>query len=287
MLSRIWLINAILVLLVAFFGLKAYGVWFQENKGLEIPEVLQKPVQGDTKPSVSLYEKKIPPESEYDALMSLNLFSPERNEVTLETEKQDEESRKLSVLEQKNVQQYFSNLTLYGLVITNDSAEALVSYPVSKSSLQSKKKLVPKIRKRNIPRISAKESKWIKTGDTLGDFKVMAIKPDRVLLKAGDQSYDLLLYDKENLKKRGPAKPKTGPNVVGVNVKSKSVSQMTGVSAKPKSVSQMTGVSAKPNVAGKMKGRSDNNSFPVGKGVPNAASPPAQKVLKSGAYKRK
>ena len=233
MLSRIWLINAILALLVVFFGLKAHGVWIQGNKGGEIPEIAQKkPTRGVTKPSKELYDIKIPPESKFDVLMSRNLFSLERTEIISETEKQDEKSKKLSTAEQKNIKQYFSNLILYGLVITNDSAEALVSYPGLKSALKSRKIAIPENRRRNIQRMTAKQTKWVKAGDTLGNFKVLSIKPDRVLLKVGDQSYDLLLYDKEKFKKRGPAKPKTGPNVVGVSVKPKAGPKVAKVPAK-------------------------------------------------------
>jgi len=151
--------------------------------------------------------------------MSLNLFSPQRTEIIPEEINTDNESKKLSAVEQKNIKQYFSNLTLYGLVITNDSAEALVSYPVEKPVLNSRKTAIPRNTRRNIKRLTVKQTQWVKAGDTLGDFKVVSIEPDRVLLKAGEQSYDLLLYDKEKLKKRGPVKPKTGPNVVGFSVK--------------------------------------------------------------------
>ncbi len=216
MLSRIWLINSILALMVVLFGLKAYGVWVQGNEGHEIPQMVQKPTQRIAKPSKELYEIKILPESKYDVLMSLNLFAPERTEIIPEKKNQAEQSKKLSVAEQKNLTQYLSQLTLYGMVITNDLAEALVSYSVKKLALKGRTRGI-----RNNPRVnrkSPKQTKWIKAGDKLGDFKVVSIEPDRVLLKAGDQSYDLLLYDKENIKKRRPAKPKPGPNVVGVTV---------------------------------------------------------------------
>ncbi len=219
MLSKVWLINVVLVILMAFFGLKAYGVWFQENKGTEIPEMAKKPAQRITKSLV--YERKIPPESEYDALMVLNLFSPKRTEIMPDEAKPDEKVEKLSSVEQKKIQEKFSKLTLYGLVITNDFAEALVSYLAIKPVLNSEPKPVFKRGRARAARnknITVKQTKWVKVGDTLGDFKVMAIKPDRVLLKGGDQSYDLLLYDKDHIKNRGPAKPRIGPTVVGVSV---------------------------------------------------------------------
>ena len=236
MLSRIWLINAVLALVVIFFGFKAYGVWVQGNKGFEIPDMAGKPAQGISKPTEALHKRKIPPESTYDVLMTLNLFAAERAEIIPEAAKPDEKSKKLSAVEQKNTQQYFKSLTLYGLVITNDSAEALVSHPVEKPVLKSGKAVIPKNRRRNIKRLTVKQTQWVKAGDTLGDFKVVSIKPDRVVLKAGDQSYDLLLYDKDNLKKRAAPKPKTGPNVVGVSVKPKAGSKVQKVPAKSPAV---------------------------------------------------
>jgi hypothetical protein len=219
MLSRIWLTNAILVLLVVFFGLKAYGVWFQENKGLEIPERVQKPVQGVTKPLETFDERKIPPESEYNALMSLNLFSSERTEIITDETEPDKKIKQLSEVEKKNIQLSLKKITLYGLFITDDSAEALVSHQTTKPVLRRGTKLISKKTRLSKKNLTVKQTIWIKVGDTLGDFEVVAIKPDRVLLKAGSQFHDLLLYDKENIKSRRPAKPKTGPTVVGVSVK--------------------------------------------------------------------
>ena len=187
MFSRIWLINVILLLLFAFFGVKAYGVWFQRNTGDKTPEIAGNLVRKTPKPVAAPYERKIPPETKYDALITLNLFHPDRTETILGAPKPDQKSKKLSTAEQKNMKQYFSNLTLYGLVITNDSAEALVSHPVAKPVPKGRKKVIPKNRRRNIKRLTVKQSQWVKAGDALGDFKVVSIKPDRVVLKAGEQ----------------------------------------------------------------------------------------------------
>ena len=263
MLSRIWLINVILALLAAFLGFKAFGVWVQGNKGLNIPDMGGKPAQEAPRPAVALHERKIRSESEYDVLVTQNLLAPERKEIFPEAAKPDKKSKKLSTVEQKNTQQYFKSLTLYGLVITNDSAEALVSHPVAKPVPKGKKATIPKNRRRNIKRLTVNQTKWVKAGDTLGDFKVVSIKPDRVVLKAGDKSYDLLLYDKDNLKKRAAPKPKTGPNVVGLSVK-------------PKTGSKVAKVPVKSPVV-KAKGQS-TIPFPTKKGTPGT---PVTKTRKS------
>jgi hypothetical protein len=263
MLSRVWLINVVLGLFVAFLGFKAYGVWIQGNKGSNIPDMAGKPILQTPKPTGTLHQKKIRPESTYDVLVTRNLFSPTRAEILPEAAKPDEKSRKLTPIDKENIQEYFSSLTLYGLVITNDSAEALVSHPVAKPVPKGRKKVIPKNRRRNIKRLTVKQNQWVKAGDTLGGFKVVSIKSDRVVLKAGDQTYDLLLYDKDNLKKRAAPKPKTGPNVVGVSVKPKTGSKVAKVPVKS------------PVVKGK---RQSTIPFPIQKGTPGT---PVTKTRKS------
>ena len=119
-------------------------------------------------------------------------------------------TKTLSAVEQKNIEQNFSKFTLYGMVITDDSAEALVSCPTT--PLVFKRGTKPKRTQ------AVKQTKWVKAGDALDDFKVVAVKPDRVLLEAGGESYDLLLYGNEQVKNRGSAKPKPGPTVLGASV---------------------------------------------------------------------
>ncbi|MCF8129967.1 MAG: hypothetical protein K9N10_15765 [Deltaproteobacteria bacterium] len=248
MFSKIWFINIILLFLVCFLGIKAFEVWFHGNTGDKAPELAIESAQPTPKPLAAPDDRKIPPETTYDALINFNLFSPERTETILAAPTPDAKSKKLSAAEQKNIEQYFSSLTLYGMVITDDFAEALLSYPVSKSALQSRKAVIPKSRGRNVPRISAKENKWVKVGDTLGDFKVEAVKPDRVVLKTGEKSYDLLLYDKENLKKRETAKPKSGPKVVGESVTPETAALNEKKGAKP-SIAKWEGSKMVPSKA--------------------------------------
>jgi hypothetical protein len=212
MVSRIWLINAVLALLVAFFGLKAYGVWFQEDKGNKIPEMTQNPIQTIAKPLRISDKGKIPLESEYDALMALNLFSPERIEILPDETNPKEGKETITTVQQKNLEQNLKRITLYGMVITEDSAEALVSDIAVASTGRVKRALgrtkttKPKVRK----------VKWIKVGDSLGEFQVAEIKPDGILLKAGSMTFDLPLYDRERVKRRAPVRPKAGPTLVGI-----------------------------------------------------------------------
>jgi hypothetical protein len=218
MFSRIWIANVILALLVAFFGLKAYGVWFQENKGFKISGKALKPVHRVAETVGMLDKVQISPESEYDSLMTLNLFSPDRTEILVDEVKPSEGMETKSPAEQVNREQFLKRATLYGMVITEGSAEALVSNPTPKPVIRQKRRLGIQ-KKPETKRLKVKQTKWVKAGDAFGDFEVVAIKPDRILLKAGGQSYDLLLHDKEKVRTRGPARPKTVPTVVGADVR--------------------------------------------------------------------
>jgi hypothetical protein len=208
MVSRIWLVNAILALFVAFFFVKAYEVWFEENKGMEVPEMVQTPTPRVPNALVALDRIKIPDESEYGVLMSQNLFSPERTEILPEEANPAEGKETISAAQQKNLEQFLKKITLYGMVITESSAEALISDVVVEPAVKKGRSL-----RRN--RIKLKKTKWVKVGDALGEFQIADINPEGILLKAGAVTFDLRLYDAERIKKRVPVKPREGPTVVG------------------------------------------------------------------------
>jgi hypothetical protein len=212
MVSRIWLVNAVLALFVALFFVKGYEVWFAENKGMEVPKMVKNPISHDLNSLEVLDKIQIPDESEYSVLMTQNLFSPKRTE-SLPDEANPAEGAEgketVSAAQQKNLEQFLDKITLYGMVITESSAEALVSDVV----------VAPAVIKGRAPsrnRIKVKQTKWVKVGDDLGEFQIADITADGILLKAGSVTFDLRLYDAERIKKRLPVKPREGPTVVGI-----------------------------------------------------------------------
>ncbi len=209
MVSRIWLVNAILALFVAFFFVKAYEVWFEENKGMEIPKTVQNPIPSDPNSLEVLDKINIPAESEYSVLMTQNLFSPERTEILPDEAKPAEGEETISAAQQKNLEQSLKKITLYGMVITETTAEALISDVVVAPAVQKGRTL-------NRNRIKINKTKWVKVGDALGEFQIADINPEGILLKAGSATFDLRLYDAERIKKRVPVKQKEGPTVVGI-----------------------------------------------------------------------
>ena len=203
MISRIWLINVLLSLFVAFFGLRAYCVWFQEQPN----ETNQQPFRALQQPGIFLGKRQIIPETDYAVVITQNLFSSNRTEDLPKKQKPDDPKKNLTSAEEKKLDDILNKIILYGLVITDDSAKALVSDVEFKTVRRSGRTI------RN--HIKIKAAKWIKAGDSLGDFKVSEIKRDRVVLMSGNETYDLLLYDKNKLKAHAPLNQKGGPIVVG------------------------------------------------------------------------
>jgi hypothetical protein len=208
MISKIWLINFILALFVAFFGFRAYGVWSREQ-----PNIHTSPKSGKTSTTVqrpgSLSDKRpTPPEKDYAVLMNQNLFSPERREILPEEKKPAQAVEKLQAAEEKNLENMLDKMVLYGLVITEDSAKALVSDVSFKPVVRMGRQL-------KLKKLSVGKTKWVKPGDTVGEFKVTKVEKDRIRLEVKGNGYDLLLYDKEKLKPHAPVTSTEVPKVVG------------------------------------------------------------------------
>ncbi|EFK11462.1 conserved hypothetical protein [delta proteobacterium NaphS2] len=210
MISRIWLINIVLAFFVAFLGFRAYCVWSRETVDMHTnlrPKEVSQSVQP---PEFKLDKQPLPQEKDYAVLIDQNLFSPERKEVLPEDKEPTKAQEKQYAIEQKSLDRVLDKMVLYGLVITEDSAEALVSY-VS----YEPQPLVQRGRRLNSKKVTVGETKWVKSGDMIGDFKVTKIESDKIRLEVKGHDYDLLLYDRENLKPHAPIKAKGGPTVVG------------------------------------------------------------------------
>ena len=208
MISRIWLINIILAFLVAFLGYRAYGVWSREIPDMHISLKPKKVSQSIQQSELKLDKQPLPQEKDYAVLIDQNLFSPERKEVLLEEKEPAKAEEKQYAIAKKSLDKMLDKMVLYGLVITEDSAEALVS-DVSYDPV------VRRGRRLNTKKVTVGEAKWVKVGDMIGDFKVTNIESDKIRLEVKGHDYDLLLYDKENLKPHAQIKAQVGPTVVG------------------------------------------------------------------------
>lgn len=195
MLSRIWLINTCLALLVTFFGVKAYGIWFGGDKPDPEMQAVEDHRTLPPKRSFSrVIKKRVPPESTYSVVVSKNLFSKQRRELIPEKKDRKGKDAAGSSPKEKDLREFLGRITLYGVIITDDHKTALVVYSEKKRTFSKKR--------RPRSKTGAKTTRWLKEGDTLESFKVTGILEDKLLLMAGGNSYDLLLYDKDKPKSR-------------------------------------------------------------------------------------
>jgi len=258
MISRVWFINIILALFVAFFGFRAYGVWSREQPNIQTSRESRKASQVVQRTDALMGKRQTPPEKDYAVLITQNLFSPERKEVLPEEKKPAKAEEKLYAVEKKNLEEMLDKMVLYGLVITEDSAKALVSDVSFKPVVRMGRKL-------QLKKLTVGETKWVKAGDTVGEFKVTKIKKDGIRLQVKGNNYVLLLYDKEKPKPHAAVTPKGSPTVVGAAV--------------PQPEQARAPVEKKPSLA--------KDKLPVPpQSQSSKESPPANKELKNPTRKR-
>lgn len=192
MFSRLWLINLVLAAGVIFIGLKAYGVWSEEDKRPSEIGPIKKPLLW---PEKRVAKVRLPPESDYEVVVSNNLFSVERSEL------KPQEQKKMSKTKSKDdgrliklLELAYKHTNLYGVIMVDNHKEALIGE-------------VPAGARKGVGKRGIKR---VKEGDTVGRFKVKEIEKTSVLLTAGGHEWRVSLFDKDKPKKRVPIRKPAG-----------------------------------------------------------------------------
>ena len=240
--SKIWLINLVLTVAVVFFGIKAYGVWSEGDQGPLKAGAIRKPLPW---PEKKIAKKNMPPESDYEIIVSYNLFSHLRSESKPEEEKKpmpNETEPKVGGRSFKLLEWTHQRTNLYGVIIVDEHKEALIGE-------------VPANRGKTAGEMGVKRAR---VGDTVGRFKVKEIKNTGVVLTAGGYEWPISLFDKDKPKKRIPVKKQTGPIVIDAG--SKPGTGETSDGAKKKEASPVPATTKKPLF---VKGQSMQRTVPV------------------------
>lgn len=211
MISKIWLINAVLLVALALLGVETYGLWTRSN---EIPaETTGVKAKVDTKKSAAIVIKKnnLKDVAAYETVVVKNLFAPDRKEfVPEESEPEPEpvvEAPPESAKEKEPEVKLNRDIILYGVVIMNDYKTALVSDPGpppeknTNTKSKSKTKIKSRIKKKKAKKPPGKKKSTgtliVKENDPVGGFTVKEILKDRIVLVASNELYEVLLYDEE------------------------------------------------------------------------------------------
>jgi hypothetical protein len=182
--SKIWLINISLAAAVVFLGIMSYEVWTKSDD--MIPEARAAKNSVTSPPPARVAERVIPPESTYGIVVEKNLFFANRSEIFPK-----EPEKGPAKLPEKPIY-------LYGVVLLGDKKQALISNPEFGADPAQKQ---PK-------------DKWVKIGDTAGNFRVAEIDQDRVILTEGDNRREILLYDAKKPARKVVEQKPAAPTVV-------------------------------------------------------------------------
>ncbi len=209
MFSKFWLVNILLAAGVVFFAVKTHDVW----KHREMPAETATPQADKEKAGEKRFAKRsLPSETSYKTVVDKNLFADDRSEY-LPPEPEPEPEPEPAAVEKepepepqpeiKPFEGFGKKVTLYGVVLYNDYKKALISNPERGSD--------------------APKDIWVAKGDVVMEMKkrdqtmvvrVEDILEDRILVEDGTDRYEVMLYDKENPKKRPVIKKANEPEVV-------------------------------------------------------------------------
>jgi hypothetical protein len=178
--------------LFAFFAILALAF---ENYDTWTHPVKVRPEKGATKKSVEKIEnppaeggqKESTDIQSYIFISQNNIFAPERKEFPIVAPPPPAQPVIKPIVRPK--------ITLYGVMLADDyqSASIVDDRPKTKGE---------------------RETRNVKVGDPIGEFKVAQILPDRIVMEATGDSFEVLLYDAKSPKQRTYAKTEAKPAAV-------------------------------------------------------------------------
>lgn len=177
-------------IIIPFLALKAYETW---NNPLELKAEKVSLSKTERKVEKTFSPKKtanepIPIQS-YIFISEKNIFSPERKEFPIITSLVKPPSE---IMKPKPRPQ----IILYGITILENYQAATIQNP--KRPLQK----------------GEREMVTYKLGDQIGEYKLAKIMPDRIVLEASEDSFEVLLYDPKISKRRADIRTEVKPATV-------------------------------------------------------------------------
>jgi hypothetical protein len=183
--SRYGIPCILLFFIVLILGYENYETWSSPSAVTPKRDTRKK---GETKPELPSSAgalRETAPREAFNTIAEKNVFNPERKEfATMEA----------TAAGGKPILR--PQITLYGVVIGEDYQTASVinpGRPLHKGE---------------------REMKTLRIGDMVGDYKLTKITPDRIVMEAGEDSFEVLLYDPRVPKKRMEARTPTQPATI-------------------------------------------------------------------------
>jgi hypothetical protein len=170
----------LLCFVVFLLGLKNYELWTHPVEG--------KPEEGRTKKGETKIEgspimgsqKETTSIASYIMIAEKNIFNPERKEFSVTGLDQSRPMMRPQII-------------LYGVTLAKDYQSASIVNPGRP------------LRK------GEREMMTLKIGDRVGEYKLTGVLPDRITMEAGEDSFEVLLYDSNMPKRRTAVKTESRP----------------------------------------------------------------------------
>lgn len=178
----------LIFIIILLLGLKSYETWNQPFEIIPEKGVVKK---AETKPEMSQITgnpKNLPPLESIILISEKNIFNPERKDFPIPIFPPGGEPPKKPVARPQVI--------LYGLTIAEDYQSATIANPG-----------------RPIKK-GEKEMMTLKVGGQVGEYRLAKILPDRIMLEAAEDSFEVLLYDPKMPKKRIDVKTEVKPATV-------------------------------------------------------------------------
>ena len=178
------ILNLLLMFVVLMVALENYDTWTEPIELLpEYQETVKKsPPKAENPPAVGT-NKDLTSLRSFIVISEKNIFSPERKDFPMLTVEKSNSVTRPQVI-------------LYGVTIAGDfQAASLVNpgRPLRKGE---------------------RETMTVKIGEKIGGYKLARIQPDRITMESNGDSFEVLLYDSRNPKKRMEVKTEVKPSTV-------------------------------------------------------------------------
>jgi hypothetical protein len=183
MFSKVWIINIVLAALILFSWAR---IWEGRDTPINIPAqtvALEKTGSIKKFPAAGAALARPASSLEYDGIVEMNLFSPDRMFVVEAVEPEPVVEAEARISGEK--------IVLYGVVLLDADKKALINNPVRKPG--------------------ERDFLWVREGERLSNLRVIKIDPDQLLLNDGAVQYEIDLYDPG--KARSQASPSTRASV--------------------------------------------------------------------------
>jgi type II secretory pathway component PulC len=178
------ILNLLVLFVVVMVAIENYDTWTQPIELLpERQETVKKSAaKAENSPPVAT-NKNLTSLRSFIVISEKNIFSPERKDFPILTVEKSNPVTRPQVI-------------LYGVTIAGDyQAASLVNpgRPLKKGE---------------------RETMTVKIGEKIGEYKLAKIQPDRIIIESNGDSFEVLLYDSRNPKKRTEVKTEVKPATI-------------------------------------------------------------------------